>query len=141
VSEDFELMIHLYNLGFDGRYIAYPGCEFQRPVSRYYDEEASRQRKLSVGAHEIILNPLNTWLVRGPFSPTFRTLFHSKAIPNNYKIFLAAHLFSYTTGGIYLLVFSIAAAARILDSQNSESANLFYVFNSSGFFVLSMVVS
>jgi hypothetical protein len=24
VSEDFELMIHLYNLGFNGRYVAYP---------------------------------------------------------------------------------------------------------------------
>jgi len=33
VSEDFELMIHLYNIGYTGRYIAFPDCEFQEGVS------------------------------------------------------------------------------------------------------------
>jgi cellulose synthase/poly-beta-1,6-N-acetylglucosamine synthase-like glycosyltransferase len=33
VSEDFELMIHLYNIGYSGRYIAFPDCEFQEGVS------------------------------------------------------------------------------------------------------------
>jgi hypothetical protein len=139
VSEDFELMIHLYNLGFDGRYIVYPSCEFQQSVSRSFDEEASRQRKLSLGAHELIFNPLNSWLIRGPFSPVFVTMFKSKAIPSGYKIFLAAHLLSYTIGGIYLLVFTVAATARILDNEISE-ASLRFTFNSAGFLAVSYVV-
>jgi hypothetical protein len=49
VSEDFELMIHLYNLGFNGRYIAYPDCEFQEGVTRTFDEEAGRHRKFALG--------------------------------------------------------------------------------------------
>ena len=37
VSEDFELMIHLYNLGFNGRYINYPDCEFQEGMTKKID--------------------------------------------------------------------------------------------------------
>lgn len=49
VSEDFELMIHLYNLGFNGGYVAYPGCEFQEGITRTFDEEAGRHRKFALG--------------------------------------------------------------------------------------------
>jgi hypothetical protein len=58
VSEDFELMIHLYNLGFNGRYCAYPDCEFEEGITRTFDEEAGRHRKFALGAHELIFNPL-----------------------------------------------------------------------------------
>jgi hypothetical protein len=54
VSEDFELMIHLYNLGFNGRYVNYPDCEFQEGITRTFDEEAGRHRKFSLGAHELM---------------------------------------------------------------------------------------
>ena len=133
-------MIHLYNLGFDGRYVAYPACEFQHGVCRTFDEEASRQRKLSLGAHEVVFNPFNFWLVRGPFSAVFQTLFKSKAVPINYKIHLAAHLFSYSSGGIYLLVFTIAAVARILGDSVQERSQLIFVFNSATILTCSMVV-
>ena len=49
VSEDFELMIHLYNLGFNGRYVAYKDCEFQEGITRTFDEEAGRHRKFALG--------------------------------------------------------------------------------------------
>ncbi|KAL3939477.1 MAG: hypothetical protein SGBAC_005806 [Bacillariaceae sp.] len=140
VLEDFELMIHLYNLGFDGRYVTYPDCEFEKGVSRTFDEEASKQRKLSWGAHEIMFNPLNTWLVRGPFSPVFRTMFKSKAIPSTYKIFLTSHLLSYSSGGIYLFVFSVAAVTRILDTAISEES-IWFAFNSAGVLALTFVLS
>jgi cellulose synthase/poly-beta-1,6-N-acetylglucosamine synthase-like glycosyltransferase len=47
VSEDFELMIHLYNLGFNGRYCAYPDREFEEGITRTFDEEASRHQSFA----------------------------------------------------------------------------------------------
>ena len=58
VSEDFEVMIHFYNLGFNGRYVAYPDCEFQEGITRTFDEEAGRHRKFSLGAHELMFSKL-----------------------------------------------------------------------------------
>jgi hypothetical protein len=138
VSEDFELMIHLYNLGFNGRYIAYPDCEFQEGITRTFDEEAGRHRKFALGAHELMFRPFNSWLGQGVFSPLFRTFLVSD-IPSYYKVFLTSYLFSYTSGGCYLLVFSIAAICRILDFFNE--VEYIYAFNSAGVFVLSVVVS
>jgi hypothetical protein len=137
VSEDFELMIHLYNLGFNGRYIAYPNCEFQEGITRTFDEEAGRHRKFSLGAHELMFNPINNWVGQGIFTPLFKTFLRSD-IPSYYKIFLTAYLFSYTAGGAYLLVFSLAAIARILDKESE--INYIYAFNSAGVLILSIVV-
>lgn len=88
-------------------------------------------------AHELMFNPINNWIGQGIFTPLFKTFLRSD-IPSYYKIFLTAYLFSYTSGGAYLLVFSIAATARILDKE-SEVAYL-YAFNSAGVLILSIVV-
>jgi cellulose synthase/poly-beta-1,6-N-acetylglucosamine synthase-like glycosyltransferase len=138
VSEDFELMIHLYNLGFNGRYIAYPDCEFQEGITRTFDEEAGRHRKFALGAHELMFNPFNSWLGQGVFSPLFRT-FLGGDIPSYYKVFLTSYLFSYTSGGCYLIVFSVVAICRILDYSNE--VEYIYAFNSAGVLILSIVVS
>lgn len=137
VSEDFELMIHLYNLGFNGRYVAYPDCEFQEGITRTFDEEAGRHRKFALGAHELMFNPINAWIGQGIFSPLFKTFLKSD-IPSYYKIFLTAYLFSYTAGGAYLIVFTIAAIARLVDRDGAVTS--IYLFNSAGVLVLSAVV-
>jgi hypothetical protein len=137
VSEDFELMIHLYNLGFDGRYIAYPGCEFQEGITRTFDEEAGRHRKFALGAHELMFHPINSWVGQGVFSPLFKT-FLTCDIPSYYKIFLTAYLFSYTSGGAYIMVFTVASIARILDEFGEIT--YIYAFNSAGVLALSMTV-
>jgi hypothetical protein len=137
VSEDFELMIHFYNLGFNGRYVNYPNCEFQEGITRTFDEEAGRHRKFSLGAHELMFNPFNSWLGQGIFSPLFRTFLRSD-IPSYYKIFLTAYLFSYTSGGTYLLVFTIAAVARIVDKQ--DEVKFISTFSTAGVLVLSVVI-
>lgn len=116
VSEDFELMIHLYNLGFNGRYCAYPDCEFQEGITRTFDEEAGRHRKFALGAHELVFNSFQDMIGQGVFTPLFRT-FLSCAIPSYYKIFLTAYLCSYASGGAYLIVFVAAAITRIFDSK------------------------
>lgn len=137
VSEDFELMIHLYNLGFNGRYVNYPDCEFQEGITRTFDEEAGRHRKFALGAHELMFNPFNNWVGQGIFTPLFNTFLRSD-IPSYYKIFLTAYLFSYTSGGAYLLVFSFAALARLLD--RTDEVVLLSAFNSAGVLIMSMVV-
>jgi len=137
VSEDFELMIHLYNIGYNGRYIAFPGCEFQEGVTRTFDEEAGRHRKFALGAHELIFNPFQEMVGHGIFTPLFKTFIHCD-IPSYYKIFLTAYLFSYTAGGTYFIVFTIAAIARILDAGGD--IGLMYAFTPAGIIILNIVI-
>lgn len=137
VSEDFELMIHLYNLGFNGRYCAYPDCEFQEGITRTFDEEAGRHRKFALGAHELVFNPFQDMLGRGIFTPLFRT-FLTCDIPSYYKIFLTAYLCSYTSGGAYIIVFTAAAVTRILD-QSDEIGTL-QAFSPAGIIILNFAI-
>jgi len=120
VSEDFELMIHLYNIGYTGRYVAFPDCEFQEGVTRTFDEEAGRHRKFSLGAHELMFNPIQDWLGHGVFTQLFKN-FLTCDIPSYYKIFLTAYLQSYTSGGVYILVFLISAIIRFVDFREIET--------------------
>ena len=137
VSEDFELMIHLYNLGFNGRYVNYPDCEFQEGITRTFDEEAGRHRKFALGAHELMFNSFNSWIGRGPFSPLF-SMFLKSDIPSYYKVFLTSYLFGYTSGGVYILVFSIAALVRVVGEQ--EDIVFLSTFTSAGVLALSVVI-
>ena len=84
-----------------------------------------------------MFNQISNWLGQGVFTPLFKTFLRSD-IPSYYKIFLTAYMFSYTSGGAYLLVFTIAALARILDSE--EEINFIYSFNSAGVLILSILV-
>mmetsp|Transcript_32034 Transcript_32034/g.34421 ORF Transcript_32034/g.34421 Transcript_32034/m.34421 type:complete len:988 (+) Transcript_32034:130-3093(+) len=137
VSEDFELMIHLYNLGFNGRYVNYPNCEFQEGITRTFDEEAGRHRKFALGAHELMFNSFNNWLGKGPFTPLFTTFLRSD-IPSYYKIYLTSYMFGYTSGGCYILVFSIAAIARLCDNQ--DEILFLSSFSSAGVLALSVII-
>ena len=137
VSEDFELMIHLYNLGFNGRYICIPDCEFQEGITRTFDEEAGRHRKFALGAHELVFNPFQDMLGKGVFTPLFKTFLQSD-IPSYYKIFLTAYLCSYTSGGTYIIVFVASALVRIFDAED-EVDSLFY-FSPSGVIILNFII-
>ena len=136
VSEDFELMIHLYNLGFNGRYCAYPDCEFQEGITRTFDEEAGRHRKFALGAHELVFNSFQDMVGQGIFTPLFRT-FMACDIPSYYKIFLTAYLCSYASGGAYLIVFSAAAITRIFDQD--AAIDTLYAFSPAGIIILNFI--
>lgn len=136
VSEDFELMIHLYNLGFNGRYCAYPDCEFQEGITRTFDEEAGRHRKFALGAHELVFNPFQEMIGHGVFTPLFRT-FLASDIPSYYKVFLTAYLCSYATGGAYIIVFLAAALVRIFSSD--DEIDSLYTFSPAGIIVLNII--
>jgi len=137
VSEDFELMIHLYNLGFNGRYCAYPDCEFQEGITRTFDEEAGRHRKFALGAHELVFNPFQDMIGHGIFTPLFKT-FLSSDIPSYYKVFLAAYLSSYTSGGAYIIVFTASALVRIFDE--GDAVDSLYAFSPAGIIILNFLV-
>lgn len=137
VSEDFELMIHLYNLGFNGRYCAYPDCEFQEGITRNFDEEAGRHRKFSLGAHELVFNSFPDMIGKGIFTPLFRT-FLKCDIPSYYKIFLTAYLCSYTSGGAYIIVFTAAAITRISDQQ--DAIGTLRAFSPAGIIILNFAI-
>jgi hypothetical protein len=72
----------------------------------------------------------------GVFTPLFRT-FMACDIPSYYKIFLTAYLCSYTSGGTYLIVFSVAAIAHIVDAEN-EFDSISY-FSPAGIIVLNVI--
>jgi hypothetical protein len=124
-------------LGFNGRYCAYPDCEFQEGITRTFDEEAGRHRKFSLGAHELIFNPFQDIISHGIFTPLFRT-FLKCDIPSYYKIFLTAYLCSYTSGGVYLIVFTASAIARIMDAETELT--FLFAFSPAGVIVLSIVI-
>ena len=126
----------LYSLGFNGRYVAYPDCEFQEGITRTFDEEAGRHRKFALGAHELVFNPFTDWVGHGVFTPLWRT-FLACDIPSYYKVYLTAYLCSYASGGAYLVVFTIAAIARILDVE--DDVQTLYSFSPAGVIVLNMV--
>ena len=84
------------------------------------------------------IDPFDSWIGEGIFSPLFRTFLRGE-IPAYYKIFLTAYLFSYTSGGAYIIVFTIAAVARLLNEESQVSG--FSRFNSAGVLILSVVVS
>ena len=138
VSEDFELMIHLYNLGFNGRYVAYPDVEFQEGITRTFDEEAGRHRKFALGAHELVFNSFADMVGQGIFTPMFRT-FLTCHIPSYYKIFLAAYLCSYSSGGTYLIIFSASAIARIVSADPADAGSL-AAFSPAGIIIFNFAV-
>ena len=119
-----------------GRYCAYPDCEFQEGITRTFDEEAGRHRKFALGAHELVFNPLSEFIGHGIFTPLFRT-FLASDIPSYYKVFLTAYLCSYSTGGAYIIVFIIAAAVRITNTE--DEIDSLYSFSPAGIIVLNIV--
>lgn len=137
VSYDFELMIHLYSLGFNGRYVNYEDCEFQEGITRNFNEEAVRCRKLALGAHELVFHPFQDMLGRGIFTPVFRT-FMTCEIPSYYKIFLTAHLCSYASGGSYILIFVLSSVLQLFDKKTE--VDTISIFNPAGIIIISFVI-
>lgn len=138
VSEDFELMIHLYNLGYKGRYVAFKDCEFQEGVTRTFDEEAGRHRKFSLGAHELMFNPFQDFFSKGFYSSLFKTFLRCD-IPSYYKIYLTAYLQSYMSGGVWLLVFTIASILRLAGGTDTSTGSL-YAFSPVAVLVLVVAI-
>ena len=130
-------MIHLYNLGYKGRYVAFKDCEFQEGVTRTFDEEAGRHRKFALGAHELMFNPFQDIFSKGLYSSLFKT-FLKCDIPSYYKIYLTAYLQSYMSGGVFLLIFTIATILRLAGGTSGTGS--LYVFSPIAVLVLTVFI-
>jgi hypothetical protein len=137
VSEDFELMIHLYNLGYKGRYVAFKDCEFQEGVTRTFDEEAGRHRKFALGAHELMFNTFQDIFSKGLYSSLFKT-FLKCDIPSYYKVYLTAYLQSYMSGGVWYLIFTAATILRL--TGGSDASKTLYAFSPVAVLVLVVFI-
>lgn len=116
ISEDFELMIRLYIMGYTGKYVAFPDSEFQEGITFNYDEEARKLRKFSSGAHELIFNPMSCWLSSSVLSKKYHNFILSP-LPRFYKIHLISYLGSYFSSGFFVIFVSIAFVARLAGSD------------------------
>lgn len=137
-SEDFEVMINLYNLGYDGRFICYPDSDYQEGVTRTFDEEAERQRRFSVGAHELMYNPFAEMFGKGFFKRSFWS-FLTSDIPGYYKIYLTSYLLSYTSGGTFVILYTCAALTRLFGPDEGY-VTVFYGLSPFGFIALNILV-
>lgn len=95
VSEDFELSMKLQNLGYAIRMAAYSGGEFKEGVSLTVYDELNRWQKYAYGVSELCFNPVRYWIVRGPFTPLFRSFLLSKRISGTSKFTTIAYMGSY----------------------------------------------
>ncbi len=56
VSEDYDLAIRLYAMGFHGKYAQLPGLDFTEYASRTFVEETEKQRRYAYGLFEMIFD-------------------------------------------------------------------------------------
>ncbi|KAJ6260902.1 hypothetical protein Dda_3563 [Drechslerella dactyloides] len=95
VSEDFDLALRLQVAGNIVRLATYHGLEgFQEGVSLTIYDELARWEKYAYGCNELVLNPIHTWLWRGPFSRLF-IMFLTSNIQLCSKISVLGYILSY----------------------------------------------
>ena len=56
VSEDFDMAIRVYGMGYHGKYAKIPGLEFTEYTSTTFQEETGKQRRYSYGLFEMIFD-------------------------------------------------------------------------------------
>ncbi len=56
VSEDYDMAIRLYGLGYHGKYAQLRGLEFSESASRTFTEETNKQRRYAYGLFEMVFD-------------------------------------------------------------------------------------
>ncbi|MBO4697559.1 MAG: protein kinase [Lachnospiraceae bacterium] len=56
VSEDYDLAIRLYGMGYHGKYAKIPGLEFTEYTSTNFEEETGKQRRYAYGLMEMVFD-------------------------------------------------------------------------------------
>ena len=147
VSEDFELALRLQIAGYTIRLAAYNNTDFKEGVSLTVYDELARWKKYAYGCSEIIFHPLRYWLIRGPFTPLFRTFVRS-SIPLPSKLSIIAYIGTYyAIGSAYLLItanyFLVGWYPDRLDHYYIDSFKIFFsivvVFSGLGNIALAVL--
>ena len=56
VSEDFDMAIRFYGMGYHGKYAKIPGLEFTEYTSTSFEEETGKQRRYAYGLYEMMFD-------------------------------------------------------------------------------------
>ncbi|KIK57287.1 hypothetical protein GYMLUDRAFT_204172 [Collybiopsis luxurians FD-317 M1] len=94
VSEDFDMALRLLRQGYILRWATYSNGEFKEGVSLTVEDEKNRWQKYAYGCSEILFNPVQQWLRRGPITPLIFQFMQSRA-PLHYKLSTLAYISSY----------------------------------------------
>ncbi|KAL5118210.1 hypothetical protein ACEQ8H_003882 [Pleosporales sp. CAS-2024a] len=78
VSEDFDMSLRLQVNGYIIRMATWASDGFKEGVSLTVYDELARWEKYAYGCNELLFHPIRFWLVRGPFTPLFRTFLFSR---------------------------------------------------------------
>ncbi|KAH7176638.1 Ncp1-like protein [Dactylonectria macrodidyma] len=106
VSEDFDMSLRLQCSGYIIRLAAWASEGFKEGVSLTMYDELARWEKYAYGCNELLLNPIRTWLWRGPFTPLFRRFLFSN-IPFSSKINIISYIGTYYAIGAAWILASV----------------------------------
>lgn len=95
VSEDFDMAVRLQCAGYTLRYASYLGQGFKEGVSLTVYDKLACWEKYAFGCNELLFHPFRLWLLKGPFTPTFRHFIKAKQICVTSKVTTIAYVGTY----------------------------------------------
>ncbi|PNS19283.1 hypothetical protein CAC42_2460 [Sphaceloma murrayae] len=140
VSEDFDMSLRLQVNGYIIRLAAWAGEGFKEGVSLTVYDELARWEKYAYGCNELLFHPIRFWIVRGPFTPLFRSFLFSN-IRFTSKVTIISYIGTYyAIGAAWILTtanyFAIGWFNGYLDKYYIDSWKVWFsivlVFNGLG---------
>ncbi|KAF2157309.1 hypothetical protein K461DRAFT_218615 [Myriangium duriaei CBS 260.36] len=140
VSEDFDMSLRLQVNGYIIRLAAWAGDGFKEGVSLTVYDELARWEKYAYGCNELLFHPIRLWIVKGPFTPLFRSFLFSN-IRFTSKITIVSYIGTYyAIGAAWIMTtanyFAIGWFNGYLDKYYIDSWKVWFsiiiVFNGLG---------
>ena len=119
VSEDFVMCIYLLDLNYSCKYVYYD-CGMQEGVTLNIVDEIIKFKKYMFGINEIIFNPINEWIIKGPISNIFYLFITSKNISIFTKYAIICYMGSYYAivfGPTFSILYFISKLTKINNSN------------------------
>ncbi len=101
VSEDFDMAIRFYGMGYHGKYAKIPGLEFTEYTSTSFQEETGKQRRYAYGLFEMMFDGTVQPGISRPCDVFFMVLYFFSII--NQVLLLPTVFFECYFGNIHLL--------------------------------------
>lgn len=95
VSEDFDLCLRMYQMGYKGRFVYDKDRPFGEGVSLSYKDEIIKYSKFAYGASEILFNPVKDWCCSGMFTQSFKEFMKTSTVPLSSKVGILGYLMTY----------------------------------------------
>jgi hypothetical protein len=109
VSEDFDLCLRMYQMGYKGRFVYDKDRSFGEGVSLSYKDEMIKYSKFAHGASEILFNPVKDWCNNGIITQSFKEFMKTSSVPLSSKVGILGYLMTYFSISSSILVTPIIA--------------------------------